>query len=48
VGDDERGSRVHQLVERFLNQLLAFRIEVAGRFVEDQDLRVGQDRPCDR
>ena len=47
VSDDEGGTADHELVERILHDLLAFRIECGGRFVQDEDLRILQDRSCD-
>ena len=47
VSDDEGGTADHELVERILHDLLAFRIECGGRFVKDEDLRILQDRSCD-
>ena len=43
----ERGAALHDFVERFLHQGLAFRIERAGRFVEKQDGRIAQQGPRD-
>ncbi len=40
MGDHERGAVLEQLVQRGLYELLEDRIEVGGRFVEDQDPRV--------
>src|SRR5580658_3136732 len=37
-----RSSR-QKLFQRALHQLLAFGVEIAGRFVENQDLRIGQN-----
>ena len=48
VGDDEARSSAHQMAEALLNQPLAFRVEIAGGLVENQQLGVGQDRPGDR
>ena len=47
VSDDEGGTADHELVERILHDLLAFRIKCGGRFVKDEDLRILQDRSCD-
>jgi hypothetical protein len=47
VGDDERRSAGEQRGHRRLNQLLAFRVQIAGGLVEDEDLRRRQDRPRD-
>ena len=43
--DHQRGAALHDLVERLLHQSLAFRIERAGRLVQQQDRRVAQHRP---
>ncbi len=43
----QRGPALHQPVERILHRPLAFGIERRSRFVEQQDRRVLQDRPCD-
>ena len=37
--DDERGAAGEQRRHRRLNQLLAFDVEIAGRLVQDQNLR---------
>ena len=34
-----------QFDQRLLDQLLAFRVQIARRFVQDQDLRVREDGP---
>src|SRR5205085_12152009 len=47
VGDDEGGAALEQVGQRRLDELLALGVEVAGGLVEDQDLRVGQDRAGD-
>ena len=39
---------LHQVFERDLHQPFAFGVERAGRFVEQQDRRVAQDRAGDR
>jgi hypothetical protein len=36
VGDDQRGATGQQFLQRLLNQVFAGGVEVAGRFVEDQ------------
>src|ERR1022692_3849921 len=41
------GSSGEQIGHRSLDELLAFRVEVAGGFVEDQDLRRRENRPGD-
>ncbi|KKK48466.1 hypothetical protein LCGC14_3144820, partial [marine sediment metagenome] len=40
VGDDEGRLALHQVEQVFLNRHFDFRIQRAGRFVEDQDRRV--------
>ena len=47
VGDHEHGPPPHQRREAPVDQPLARRVELARRLVEDQDARVGQDRPRD-
>ena len=47
VGDDERGAALEQAGQALLDQSLALAVEVAGGLVEDQDARVGQQRPGD-
>src|ERR1700742_4179313 len=37
VGDDEGGAVAHQAFEGFLDEVLAFGVEGAGGFVEDED-----------
>src|SRR5262245_11006118 len=39
VGDDEGGAPGKQISHGSLDELFAFRVEVAGGFVENQDLR---------
>src|SRR6185369_5602094 len=46
--DDEARSRVHRGFERLLDDGLALRVERARGFVEDEDLRIFQERACDR
>ncbi len=48
VGDDEGRPPLHQLGQPFLDQRLALAVERRGRLVQDQDARIGQDRPRDR
>ena len=48
VRDHQRGAIAHQPFERRLHQLLAFGIERRGRFVEQQQRRIAQDRARDR
>src|SRR5438105_1083783 len=47
VRDDEGGAVGEQIGHRGLNQLLALGVEVAGRLVQDEDLRRRQDRASD-
>ena len=44
MGDDEDGSTRQQRGHRSLNELLAFRVQVAGGLVENEDLRRFEDR----
>src|SRR5262249_22553114 len=44
MSDDEGGSPGEQRGHRRLNELLALGVEVAGGFVENEDLGSGQDR----
>ena len=48
VGDDEGGAAPHQLADGVLHQALGFRIERAGRLVEQQDRRVLQEGAGER
>ena len=45
--DDDRRAMLHQPVERVLHQPLALRVEGGGRFVEQQQGRVAQQRAGD-
>ena len=47
MGDHEGGSPGQERGHRRLNELLALRIQIAGRFVENQDLGRREDRPGD-
>src|SRR3954471_2053333 len=47
VRDDERGPVGQQVSHRRLNQLLALRVEVAGGFIQNEDLRRCENRPRD-
>ncbi len=47
MGDDETGAVLHQCRHAGLNLLFTLSVEVAGGFVENQDSRIGQDRPGD-
>src|SRR5438445_4307685 len=47
VGDHKAGPPAQEILQRLLNQLLAFRVQVAGRLIQDQDLGSRQDGPGD-
>src|SRR5262245_40427880 len=47
MGDHEAGAAVHQRPQTLLDHSFALRVEIAGRFVEDQDAGIGEDRPRD-
>ena len=47
VGDHKTGAALHQSLHAALDQPLGFGVEIAGGFIENQDARVGQDRPGD-
>ncbi len=47
MGDHDRGPVLQQFSQRRLNQSFTFAVQVAGRFVQDQDFWIGQDRPRD-
>ena len=47
VGDDEAGPVAAKFDHRVLDQQLGSGVHRAGRFVEDQQLRAGQERPGD-
>src|SRR5262245_23731000 len=48
MSDDKRGPPGEQGGHGGLDELFAFRVEVAGRFIEDQDLGRGQNGPGNR
>ena len=48
MGDDDRRPAFEQPVERLLDQHLGRAVDVRGRLVEDEDPRVGEQRPRDR
>jgi len=48
VRDHDARPPFHQRSERRLDQRLRFRIEIRGRFVEDQDARIFQNHPGNR
>ena len=45
--DDEAGAMAREHSQAGLNQAFAFRVQVAGGFVQDQDSRIGQHGPGD-
>ena len=45
VRNHEGGSSLEERGHRGLNQLLALRIQIAGGFIQDEDLGSGEDRP---
>lgn len=47
VGDDEQGAAGRERGQRVLDQRLGVRVGVRGRLVEDEDRRVGEQRPRD-
>ena len=47
VRDHQRGAALHQIVERLLHRRLRLGVELRGRFVEDQDRRVLEQRARD-
>ena len=46
VGNDNGSPALHQLFQRTLYQLFTFIIQRAGRFVQNQNLRILQKQPC--
>src|SRR5262245_49285393 len=48
VRDDERSPLLHDDFQAGVNQTLALAVEIAGRFVEDEDAGVGQHGPRNR
>src|ERR1700745_2841918 len=46
--DDEKGSTRRDILHVVLDRAFAFVVERAGRLVENQDARIGHQRPCDR
>ena len=48
MGDDETCSSFHQVIHCFLDQHFCSCIYGAGRLIEDQDLRICEDRAGDR
>jgi hypothetical protein len=37
----------HQIAQAFLNERFRFGVETGGRFVQNQNARIGEDRPSD-
>ena len=48
VRDDQSGAILHQLIQRILDQLLAFGIKCAGRLIKQQDRRILEQCPGNR
>ena len=48
MGDDDDGAACDDLAHVVLDDALAVVVERAGRLIEDQDARVGRERPRDR
>ena len=44
VCDHQCRPAADKLFEHFVNELLAFQIDLAGRFIQDQELRIAKDR----
>ena len=47
VCDDEAGASFGQTVHRLLNQQLCPGVDAGGRLVQNQNLWIGEDGPCD-
>ena len=47
VRDDQAGAVLHELHHRVLDLLFRAGVDAGGRFVQDQDLRVGKEGPAD-
>ncbi|MNF61828.1 hypothetical protein D3C84_434920 [compost metagenome] len=47
MGDDQGGAVFHQAWQGLLDQVFALGIEGAGGFIEQQNGRIDQQRPCD-
>ena len=45
VGNDDSRAANEQPLQRLLDQRLGHRVHAGGRFIQDQDARVGQDGP---
>jgi hypothetical protein len=48
VGDDERGATVQEASQRAFDLPLGADVDGARRLVEDQDARIGEQRPRER
>ena len=48
VGDDERRAAAHQLAHGVLDQHFRARVDAARGFVQNQNRRIGEERPRDR
>jgi len=48
MSDDETGPIAQQALQRALDQSLGARVDAGGRFVQDQDARIGQRSAGDR
>lgn len=46
VRDDKRRAIFHEPLERLLNQQFRLRINGTGRFIENQNARIGKKRPA--
>ena len=46
--DHERSAVARELLEHVEDELFAFDVDLAGRFVEEQDLGVAEDGPGER
>jgi hypothetical protein len=43
VGDDDRRAALGELLQHFVDQPFALDVDLAGRLVEDEDIRVAKD-----
>ena len=48
VRDHDAGAAEHQILQRLLNQPLGRRVDARGRFIQNQDRRILQQRPRNR
>ncbi len=44
VSDDDRGTTIHEMIECILHKSLRLGIECTRRLIEDEDLRISEDR----